>query len=152
MSILTSVAGLLTCAISVAGNLGVQDDPVLIMQTAVQAVQAELPQGRHVLDHSEGASVNTNALGSSMDMPLSTLTNTRVCASRAPSSCQLENASAVIRVGDPQVSDNVALVPIQVWYQTASERQPVAWKKVTVHLNRDNGEWKAGKIELIEIS
>lgn len=44
------------------------------------------------------------------------------------------------------------MVPVQVWYETESFRQPVAWKKVLVRLILEEERWAVSEVELVEIS
>jgi len=86
----------LAVAVSAQETWAVHEDPIPMMRAAAEAVRAELPAGRHILDTSDEAARSVRSLGEVMGLASAPLEKVRVCPGPTPASCRLEEAAAIL--------------------------------------------------------
>lgn len=126
----------------------------------LDAIRDSLPPGRAVLDtrilctdtstcdrwNGERPLTMAGRLATRIRGVTGSLDQIRRCLPNEPTSCRLTGAGVVVAVSEPTVSNDVATVYVNLWFNTGQARAPVAERSYVVTLRRPDGVWMVEQI------
>ena len=152
----------LVCALGAVSTMTAQEPAGTsdILVPVLDAIRDSLPPGRAVLDtrilcidtstcdrwDGERPLPMAGRLATRIRGVTGSLDQIRRCLPNEPGSCRLTGAGVVVAVSEPTVSNDVATVHVNLWFNTGQARAPVAERSYVVTLRRPDGAWMVEQI------
>ncbi len=152
----------LVCALGAVSTITAQEpaESSDMLVPVLDAIRDSLPPGRAVLDtrilctdastcdrwNGERPLTMAGRLATRIRGVTGSLDQIRRCLPNQPESCRLTGAGVVVAVSEPTVSNDVATVHVNLWFNTGQARAPVAERGYVVTLRRPNGAWVVEQI------